>query len=90
MEKGNGELSCVLFSFVDILPDLENAPANQEIIEAELLDCFSYLLEISLFKKIREEQSGIYDISVNSSTITYPKRSYYFEIAFFCDPNRTE
>ena len=90
MEKGNGELSCVLFSFVDILPDLENAPANQEIIEAELLDCFSYLLEISLFKKIREEQSGIYDISVNSSTITYPKRSYYFEIAFFCDPNRAE
>jgi zinc protease len=47
-------------------------------------------LEIKLREEVREQASGSYFVSVNTSVSQYPDEEYRLDVLFACDPDRVE
>ncbi|QJW92138.1 insulinase family protein [Spirosoma taeanense] len=54
------------------------------------IDALAEVLEIKLIEKLREEESGVYGVSVNGSYSKYPVPRYTFRIGFGCAPENVE
>lgn len=54
------------------------------------IDAVSYILDIRLREKIREEMGGTYSISAYPSFVQIPDSKYMIYIMFGCDPERTD
>lgn len=60
--------------------------------EAENLqmDALESVLNIKLIERIREKESGVYNISARTSVGKFPRNRYTVSIAFGCDPARVD
>lgn len=65
--------------------DYEPTPDSETQVEA-----LSEVLEIKLLEKLREEESGVYGVSVSGSVAKIPAKRYDFKIAFQCAPENVE
>ncbi|KQS33560.1 pitrilysin family protein [Dyadobacter sp. Leaf189] len=60
-------------------------PENNIQIEA-----LQEVLQIKLIEALREEESGVYGVSVSESTDKFPKGRYRFTVGFGCAPENVE
>lgn len=59
-------------------------------VAAAQMDALSNIMTYRLQARLREEEGGVYNASVNLSMRKYPTGQYAFIINFVCDPKRVE
>jgi len=60
------------------------------ITENNNLIALSEVLDIRLLNRLREDESGVYGVSVNASYEKYPRNRYTFAVSFGCAPENVE
>ncbi|MCE7069795.1 insulinase family protein [Dyadobacter sp. CY327] len=65
--------------------EFEYSPENNMQIEA-----LQEVLQIKLIEALREEESGVYGVSVSESTDKFPSGHYRFSIGFGCAPENVD
>ena len=63
---------------------------KMELEKAYHLQALSDILEARLLKQLRENMSGVYNVSVNTKGWAYPEKGYGVGISFGCDPTRAK
>lgn len=58
--------------------------------ENNKLDALASLLSIKLIEKLREEESGVYNVGAKVNYSKYPENRYSFSISFGCAPSNVE
>lgn len=67
-----------------------HGPAEWNTENRYALDCAVGVLRIRLREVLREEQGGVYGVSVGGSLSREPRETFFTQIGFGCDPGRAD